>query len=44
MNLEKERADHNKKIEQYKEQVLRMRDNIDLFKGNIQILKAQNEE
>ena len=37
--MEKERGEHTKKIEQYKQQVIRMRENIDQFKENIKVLK-----
>jgi len=36
--------EHSKKIEQYKDQVLRMRENLDLFKDNMKVLREQNEE
>jgi chromosome segregation ATPase len=42
--MERERKDHAVKIEQYKEQVKRMRENIDLFKDNLRMVKEQNEE
>lgn len=36
--------EHSKKIEQYKDQVLRMRENLDLFKDNMKVLREQNDE
>ena len=42
--MEKDRLEQSKRIDQYKEQVLRMRENIDLFKDNMKVLREQNEE
>jgi SMC interacting uncharacterized protein involved in chromosome segregation len=41
--MESEKADYLKKIELYKDQVKRMRENIDLFKQNIQHLQEKND-
>lgn len=42
--MDRERLEHSKHIDQYKEQVTRMRENIDLFKDNMRVLREQNEE
>lgn len=42
--MDSDKLEHGKRVEQYKEQVVKMRENIDLFKENMKNLKKQNEE
>ncbi len=41
---DEERSDYQHKIELYKEQVKKMRENLDLFKDTVKTLQTKNEE